>query len=209
MDTKRDLPDLLDERPLNPPVLDPGFRPMGPAFLKYRRAVKDSGKGVPLRIAIERENGLVSVFATEVLPAGRSGRGGDGVLCRAHRQVPAVVAGRMEGHYPGPGGDRSPHPEDLRPGRRPRLRRRPHEPGLREAVRGRLRRSRRLPGRPGEPNPPSAATWTGAASASTSAPAISRSRPSRTGIPFSARRSPGRRARSPIPNTTTRRSARA
>lgn len=66
----RTLPDLLDERPRIPPALDPGFRPMGPAFMKYRKAVKDSGKGVPLRIAVERENGLVSVFATEVFPPG-------------------------------------------------------------------------------------------------------------------------------------------
>ncbi len=43
---------------------------MGPAFMKYRKAVKDSGKGVPLRIAVERENGLVSLFATEVFPSG-------------------------------------------------------------------------------------------------------------------------------------------
>jgi hypothetical protein len=68
MDTTRDLPDLLDERPLTVPAFDPGFRPMGPAFMKYRKAVRDSGKGVPLRIGVERENGLVSIFETEVLP---------------------------------------------------------------------------------------------------------------------------------------------
>lgn len=43
---------------------------MGPVFMKYRKAVKDSGKGVPLRLAVERENGLVSIFATEVFPPG-------------------------------------------------------------------------------------------------------------------------------------------
>ncbi len=68
MDTKRSLPELLDEEPRTVPSLDPGFRPMGPAFMKYRRAVGASGKGVPLRIGIERESGLVSVFETEVLP---------------------------------------------------------------------------------------------------------------------------------------------
>ena len=62
------LPDLLDEKPRTVPALDPGFQPMGPAFMKYRKAVRASGRGVPLRIAVERENGLVSVFETEVFP---------------------------------------------------------------------------------------------------------------------------------------------
>ncbi len=71
MDTKNILPDLLDEKPRTVPAFDPGFRPMGLAFMKYRKAVKDSGKGVPLRFGVERENGLVSVFATAVfLPGG-------------------------------------------------------------------------------------------------------------------------------------------
>ncbi|HEX2694310.1 MAG TPA: ROK family protein [Acidobacteriota bacterium] len=69
MNIKNTLPDLLDEKPRTVPAFDPGFRPMGAAFMKYRKAVEDSGKGVPLRIGVERENGLVSVFATEVLPS--------------------------------------------------------------------------------------------------------------------------------------------
>jgi predicted NBD/HSP70 family sugar kinase len=68
MNTQNKLPDLLDEHPRTVPAFDPGFRPMGPAFAKYGKAVKASGRGVPLRIGVERENGLVSVFETKVLP---------------------------------------------------------------------------------------------------------------------------------------------
>ena len=64
------LPDLLDEKPRTVPAFDPGFRPMGPAFLKYRKAVGASGKGVPLGIGVEREKGLVSLYETEVFPPG-------------------------------------------------------------------------------------------------------------------------------------------
>jgi predicted NBD/HSP70 family sugar kinase len=70
MDTKNMPPDLLGEKPRIVPSFDPGFRPMGPVFMRYRKAVGDSGKGVPLRIGVERENGLVSIFATEVFPPG-------------------------------------------------------------------------------------------------------------------------------------------
>jgi predicted NBD/HSP70 family sugar kinase len=70
MDAKNRLPYLLDEKPRIVPAFDPGYRPMGLAFMKYRKAVEDSGKSVSLRIGMERENGLVSVFATEVFPPG-------------------------------------------------------------------------------------------------------------------------------------------
>jgi len=62
------LPEILDVEPRIKPTFDPAFRPMSLAWLNYRKAVKDSGKGIPLRIGIERENGLISIFKTEVLP---------------------------------------------------------------------------------------------------------------------------------------------
>lgn len=62
------LPEILNIEPRIKPTFDPGFRPMSLAWPNYRKAVKDSGKGVPLRIGVERENGLISIFETEVLP---------------------------------------------------------------------------------------------------------------------------------------------
>jgi predicted NBD/HSP70 family sugar kinase len=62
------LPEILNVEPRIKPTFDPGFRPMSLACLNYRKAVKDSGKGVPLKIGVERENGLISKFETEVLP---------------------------------------------------------------------------------------------------------------------------------------------
>lgn len=64
------IPALMDAAPRVPPVLDPGFRPMGLAFAKYARAVEAAGGGTPFKVAVERENGLVSVFETRVLPPG-------------------------------------------------------------------------------------------------------------------------------------------
>jgi hypothetical protein len=46
---------------------DPGFRPIYPAWLAYLDRSRASGE-VPLRLAVEREDGLVSVFDT-VAPA--------------------------------------------------------------------------------------------------------------------------------------------
>jgi predicted NBD/HSP70 family sugar kinase len=65
------LPALLDASPRVPSSLDPGFRPLSLAWLRYRRALDDAGGGRPLRIGLERENGLVSAFETRLLPAGR------------------------------------------------------------------------------------------------------------------------------------------
>ncbi len=66
------LPELLNASPRVASSLDPGFRPLSLAFLRYRRALAESGGGVPVRIGLERENGLVSVFETRLLPAGRA-----------------------------------------------------------------------------------------------------------------------------------------
>lgn len=62
------LPKLLDVYPTIIPPLDPGFRPAILVNRNYRDVVKESGRGVPLVIGIERENGLISRFETEILP---------------------------------------------------------------------------------------------------------------------------------------------
>ncbi len=92
-------------------MYDPGFRPIYPAWLAYLDKARSSGE-MPLRVAIEREDGLVSVFQT-VAPA-KDGdpeatyriiervvkfllwsRGG----WRIHFQGPAAVGRRLKADY--------------------------------------------------------------------------------------------------------------
>ncbi len=64
------FPALLDAVPKNAPPFDPGFRPVGLAYDRYREAVRQSPRREKLRIAIERHKGFVAAFETEVLPDG-------------------------------------------------------------------------------------------------------------------------------------------
>ncbi|MGE5530002.1 MAG: ROK family protein [Patescibacteria group bacterium] len=48
------------------PPLDPGYRPASLANRAFRAAVRASGRGVPLVLALERGDGQVSVYKTEV-----------------------------------------------------------------------------------------------------------------------------------------------
>ena len=52
------------------PPLEPAFRPAALANRAFRDAVQASGRGVPLRIALERDGGLVSVYDTPVWAEG-------------------------------------------------------------------------------------------------------------------------------------------
>ncbi len=52
------------------PVLDEGFRPAVLANRAFRKAVEESGGGVPLKIALERGSGVVSAYETKVFPSG-------------------------------------------------------------------------------------------------------------------------------------------
>jgi len=52
------------------PPLDPGFAPLVLANRQFREAVKASGKGVPLVIAVERGDGTRSRYETAVFPTG-------------------------------------------------------------------------------------------------------------------------------------------
>ncbi len=92
-------------------MYDPGYRPIYPAWLAYLERARSSGE-TPLRVAIEREDGLVSVFQT-VAPARDAdpeatyriveravkfllwSRGG----WRIHFQGPAAVGRRLKADY--------------------------------------------------------------------------------------------------------------
>ncbi|MGA2533002.1 MAG: ROK family protein [Candidatus Aminicenantales bacterium] len=65
----RNLPELLDVHPGFPPPFDPGFRPVALAYRRYTAAVRSTG-GIPVRIGIEREGGMLSTF--EILVSGDS-----------------------------------------------------------------------------------------------------------------------------------------
>ena len=60
---------LLGEPKIAPP-LDPGFRPIALGNRLYRQALDTSTDRVPLAIALERSEGQVSVFRTEVFAPG-------------------------------------------------------------------------------------------------------------------------------------------
>jgi len=57
-------------KPRLAPELDEGFRPAVLANRAFRKGVEDAGGGVPLKIALERDRGLVSVYETRVYPSG-------------------------------------------------------------------------------------------------------------------------------------------
>src|SRR2546425_7593065 len=69
----QDMPestDILLARPTVVPPLDPEFRPVALGNCRYRQAVAAGKTKVPLAIALERNEGHVSVFKTEIWPAG-------------------------------------------------------------------------------------------------------------------------------------------
>ncbi|MEK7765187.1 MAG: ROK family protein, partial [bacterium] len=61
---------LLLQTPKLAPVLDPGFRPAVLGDREYGEAVRASGRGVPLEIALQRNPGAISVHRTQVFPSG-------------------------------------------------------------------------------------------------------------------------------------------
>jgi predicted NBD/HSP70 family sugar kinase len=62
--------DILLARPTVVPLLDPEFRPVALGNRRYRQSVGAAKAKVPLAIALERNDGHVSVFKTEISPAG-------------------------------------------------------------------------------------------------------------------------------------------
>lgn len=61
---------IIEIKPGIVPRLDPGFIPAALAGRNYVKEVKASGKGEPLAIALERSDGLVSVYNTKVFGEG-------------------------------------------------------------------------------------------------------------------------------------------
>ena len=57
------------------PPLDPNFRPAVLANRAFRKEVTASGVGVPLVLGLERAEGEVSRFETQVFPEGHPRRG--------------------------------------------------------------------------------------------------------------------------------------
>jgi len=55
------------------PPLDPDFIPAALANRAFQKAVAESGQGVPLAIAVERNDGLVSTYHTQVFAEGTKG----------------------------------------------------------------------------------------------------------------------------------------
>ncbi len=64
------VPPLLDAPSSIVPPLDPGFRSIALGSRRYAAAVRASRGKQPLAIALERNDGLISTFRTEVLPDG-------------------------------------------------------------------------------------------------------------------------------------------
>ena len=57
-------------KPLVAPPLDAGFAPAALTNRSFRQAVRESGRGVPLAIAVERGGGSVSAYRTECFAEG-------------------------------------------------------------------------------------------------------------------------------------------
>src|SRR5690242_9217875 len=66
---------ILSATPAVTPPLDPGFRPISLGNRRYKQAVATAKSKVPLAIALERNNGQISVFKTEILPGSSSSDG--------------------------------------------------------------------------------------------------------------------------------------
>lgn len=61
----------MSPQPINPAIkapLDPGFQPAVLFTREYLRNAENSGKGVPLVLGLERENGMISRFETLIDP---------------------------------------------------------------------------------------------------------------------------------------------
>jgi predicted NBD/HSP70 family sugar kinase len=72
VDAMSESADLLLVRPAIAPPLDPHFCPIALGQRAYARAVAASQRGVPLGLALERQDGLTSVFRTYVAAPGGS-----------------------------------------------------------------------------------------------------------------------------------------
>jgi len=63
---------ILQVAPKIAPPLDPNFRPAFLAHRHFAEAVRQSGQGVPLKLALERSGGQVAVYNTQTFPEGHT-----------------------------------------------------------------------------------------------------------------------------------------
>lgn len=63
---------LLQVKPAILPPLDPAFRPAFLGNWNFAEAVRKSGQGVPLKLALERSGGQTAVYSTQTFPEGHS-----------------------------------------------------------------------------------------------------------------------------------------
>jgi predicted NBD/HSP70 family sugar kinase len=64
------MQDLFQVKPAVQPPLDPSFRPSFLGNRRFAEAVQQSGKGVPLKLALERSGGQIAVYSTTTFPDG-------------------------------------------------------------------------------------------------------------------------------------------
>ena len=95
------------------PVLDPGFRPAVLAVKGFEQMVTSAGGGVPVRLALEQEDGSVFRFDVRVLPDSHPQSGGNAPFVerfvkfilwsrggwRLYLDGPAALATYLEAHY--------------------------------------------------------------------------------------------------------------
>ena len=95
------------------PVLEPGFRPAALAVRAFDALAAESGKPVPVRMALEQTDGSVFHFETRLLPPGHKHAEGNAVHLerlvkfilwarggwRLHIDAPADEVARLEAHY--------------------------------------------------------------------------------------------------------------
>jgi predicted NBD/HSP70 family sugar kinase len=98
-----EIAEILSATPAVPPPLDPGFRPISLGNRRYQQAVAAAKTKVPLAIALERNEGRVSVFKTEILPAGS---GSDAVTRRYVERLVKFLLWQIGGWKVGVGGPR-------------------------------------------------------------------------------------------------------
>jgi predicted NBD/HSP70 family sugar kinase len=95
------------------PPLDGQFRPAVLARIAFQEQVRQSGRALPVRLALEQADGLVHHFNTEIFPEGSPGSVGNYTYlertlkfllwsrggCRIHFDGPASLATRLAEHY--------------------------------------------------------------------------------------------------------------
>jgi hypothetical protein len=95
------------------PVLDPGFRPAVLANRTFRQQVQNSGRGLPVRIALEQTDGSVYHFHTEIASEAAPQAAGNYTYLerivkfllwsrggwRIYFDGPASMAARLAAHY--------------------------------------------------------------------------------------------------------------